>query len=310
MNLKQLIEDLIYDLSNNSSLEKIMLKAKTIAFQLENTDFLNWIEMESNGYKDIEMLPEYRKFKCSVQASIEFPYKGTITNLTIPVDAIKDKYTKKLLSEICIKESIFEIEKFVQNGDNNNLRMNAPIYAYSKVNELYPYGNIYDLWLCINATSTVSVIMHVKNKLLDFFLKLNKQMDMNIDFDVIKNKKEVTKIINQTITAGVIHTGNGNIEISDNTILDNINNQIDISQDIKQQLENIINKIEIVTKKIDNNKTEDILDAITIIKKELDTKNNNSKTLKLAFNAIKGAVAGLTDIGIEKLAEQAIKLLL
>jgi hypothetical protein len=119
-----------------------MLKAKTIAFQLENTDFLNWIEMESNGYKDIEMLPEYRKFKCSVQASIEFPYKGTITNLTIPVDAIKDKYTKKLLSEICIKESIFEIEKFVQNGDNNNLRMNAPIYAYSKVNELYPYGNV------------------------------------------------------------------------------------------------------------------------------------------------------------------------
>lgn len=309
MNIKELIEDVISDLSNDASLQRIMLKAKTIAFHLENNDFYNWIEMECNGYEDIKALPKYRKIKCNVRANIEFPFKGmSLRNQIVPVDAIEDETVKELLSKMYIKESIFEIEELSKNGDANNLRMNAPAYTFPKVNELYPAGNIYDLWLCINASSTISIIMSAKSRLLEFFLQLNKQMDMDIDFDVIKNKKDVTKIIHQTVMAGVVHTGEGNVTISDSTVVGGKDNLVTISSDTKQQLNNIVSQIEALAQEVDDDRT-DIAEAIIAVKEELKEDSIRTTPLKLAFNAIKGAISGLADTGIEKLAEQAIKLL-
>lgn len=309
MNIKELIEDVISDLSNDASLQRIMLKAKTIAFHLENNDFYNWVEMECNGYKDIKKLPEYRRLQCVVKANIEFPYKGIrLTNQVVPVDAIEDKAAKKLLSRMLIKEPIFEIEELGKKGDVNDLRINAPIYTFPKVNELYPAGNVYDLWLCANASSTISIIMSVKSRLLEFFLQLNKQMDMDIDFDVIKNKKDVTKIIHQTVMAGVVHTGEGNVTISDSTVVGGKDNLATISSDTKQQLNNIVSQIEALAQEVDDDRT-DIAEAIVAVKEELKEDNIRTTPLRLAFNAIKGAISGLADTGIEKLVEQAIKLL-
>ena len=309
MNIKELIEDVISDLSNDASLQRIMLKVKTIAFHLENNDFYKWVEMECNGYEDIKKLPEYRRLQCVVKANIEFPYKGIrLTNQMVPVDAIEDKAAKKLLSRMLIKEPIFEIEELGKKGDVNNLRINAPIYTFPKVNELYPAGNVYDLWLCANASSTISIIMSVKSRLLEFFLQLNKQMDMDIDFDVIKNKKDVTKIIHQTVMAGVVHTGEGNVTISDSTVVGGKDNLATISSDTKQQLNNIVSQIEALAQEVDDDRT-DIAEAIVAVKEELKEDNIRTTPLRLAFNAIKGAISGLADTGIEKLAEQAIKLL-
>lgn len=309
MNIKELIEDVTSDLSNDASLQRIMLKAKTIAFHLDNKEFYNWIELECKGYDNIEILPEYRKLQCAVKANIEFPYKGmTLTSQVVPVDAIEDKTAKKLLSRMLIKESIFEIEELSKNGDGNNLRITAPIYAFPKVNELYPAGNVYDLWLCVNTSSAISIIMSVKSRLLEFFLQLNKQMDVDINFDVIKNKKEVTKIIYQTIMAGVVHNGDGNITISDSPIIGGKDNQVTISSDAKQQLNNIVSQIEALAQDVDDDRT-DIAEAIIAVKEELNAERIRTTPLRLAFNAIKGVISGLADTGIEKLAEQAIKLL-
>ena len=150
--------------------------------------------------------------------------------------------------------------------------------------------------------------MSVKSRLLEFFLQLNKQMDMDIDFDVIKNKKDVTKIIHQTVMAGVVHTGEGNVTISDSTVVGGKDNLATISSDTKQQLNNIVSQIEALAQEVDDDRT-DIAEAIVAVKEELKEDNIRTTPLRLAFNAIKGAISGLADTGIEKLVEQAIKLL-
>lgn len=121
-------------------------------------------------------------------------------------------------------------------------------------------------------------------------------------------KNDIEKVVNNTIYAGVVNTGNGSIAISDTTVIGGKDNQISISSDVRQQLNSIVGQIETLAQEIDDDRT-DIADAIIEIKKELEAKSINAKPLRLAFYAIKGAISGLADSAIETLAEQAIKLL-
>lgn len=46
MNTKKLIESIIEDLVNDTSISKIMLKAQAIAYALGNDDFQQWVYRE------------------------------------------------------------------------------------------------------------------------------------------------------------------------------------------------------------------------------------------------------------------------
>ena len=133
-------------------------------------------------------------------------------------------------------------------------------------------------------------------------------LDNEINFNVMTKKNDIEKVVNNTIYAGVVNTGNGSIAISDTTVIGGKDNQISISSDVRQQLNSIVGQIETLAQEIDDDRT-DIADAIIEIKKELEAKSINAKPLRLAFYAIKGAISGLANSAIETLAEQAIKLL-
>lgn len=49
-NLKSLIDSVIIDLSENKSIEVILLKVQTISFYLKDEEFSSWIKHEQNGY--------------------------------------------------------------------------------------------------------------------------------------------------------------------------------------------------------------------------------------------------------------------
>lgn len=50
--LKSLVDSVISDLTENKSIESILLKTQTISHYLKDEEFTAWIKHEMNGYGD------------------------------------------------------------------------------------------------------------------------------------------------------------------------------------------------------------------------------------------------------------------
>lgn len=307
IDLKKQIESIIEDLVNDSSISRILLKAQTIAFSIKNETFSQWVKAEQNGYKDFKSVPEYRKVKCGVKANISIPFRGIITNMTVPVDAIEDKRIQEMLSHIIFMEPITQIEEIGKANNKNSLRMNVPAFTYGTINEFFPHGNIEDAWKYTNPSSALSIVSIVKSKLLDFFLNIEKEIDINVNFNVMANREKIQTIMNQTIKAGVVNTGNGSISIRQSEIVGG-NKTTDIPNEICERIKSLLKQIETLENRIDDDE-QDIAQYIFEIKEELESKMPKPAIIKRTLRALKTLETVATEKVIEHGLDQIISLL-
>ncbi len=67
MDLKQLTENILSDLTSNVDLTSILLKVKLYAGISHDDSLLSWVTEELEGYKSIESLPDYRKVSSNIR---------------------------------------------------------------------------------------------------------------------------------------------------------------------------------------------------------------------------------------------------
>lgn len=307
IDLKKQIESIIEDLVSDAPISRILLKAQAIAFYIKDETFTNWIKAEQNGYTSDNYLPEYRKVKCGVKANVSIPFRGMYTNMDVPVDAIKNKEIRDILSTIIFIEPISEIEEMGQTDNSNSLRMNVPAFTYSTINQFYPHGNVEGAWRFTNTSTATAIISIVKTKLLDFFLNFEQQINIDVNFDVMANKEKIQTIMNQTIKAGVVNTGDGNISITGGEIIGG-NDNISISKDVISKTKEILHQIESLEKKLDEDE-QDMAQYIFEIKQELDSKMPQPAIIKRALRALKTLKTIATEKAIGYGIDQLIPLL-
>ena len=212
MDVKVLINSIIEDLTSNESISKIMLKAQAISFSLEVDEFSKWVRLEQNGYQKGEDIPEYRRTRCSAKVNLTQGFKQ-VTNLDVPVDAIPDKRAQEMLSYIYFTEPITELEILAKDATSEGLlQVIAPAYAYQKARAIFPLADIDMLWKVVNVTAASGVVEKVKSRLLDFFLQLDQKTQLGVDFDKLEGKQEAKQVMNQTINAGIYHSGTGDVD--------------------------------------------------------------------------------------------------
>lgn len=301
MDIKPLIESAIQSLSNNCNIETIMLKAQTIAHILNDDKFKKWINCEQNGYTDNDQLPSYRIIGCNVYLDISRPYVGIVKNFSFP-PGLMDKYDKRLFS-MPFHNSLIEIDSF--SKENGQITSEIIAAMYPKINK-YINGDILNAKQGVSPSSLISIISTFKSKLLDFFLQLNDKLDINLDLDKIDNKKTIETIMNQTIYAGVVNTGSGEININNSNIINGNDNQISIEKDLKKNLQDLLEKIKSIeiTNKDDK---QDLEQCINDIQNEIDAQHANPGIIRRALKVLKSiplVVANKSiEIGIDKLLD-------
>lgn len=297
MDVKELIDSIIRDLTEDAPISKIMLKAQAISYSLNVEEFSEWVKKEQNGYKEGDIIPDYRKCQCLAQANLTQGFK-IYTNFDVPVDAIPDKIAKEMLSYIKMGEPISEIEKITQGASQDGvLKVVAPAYAYAKVGAIFPHANVDMLWKVVNVSAATSVIEKVKSKMLEFFLELDKKTQLGIDFNKLESRKEASQIMNQTIYAGIYNTGDGDVTVTDSVVGGTVKAK---STSVDTELiKELISKIQII-KELENNP--DAQDELEIVTEELKKEKPSKKV-------IKKSLLFLRDIAVEvgaTLSAQAI----
>lgn len=306
IDLKKQIESIIEDLANDAPISRILLKAQAIAFYIKDETFTNWIKSEQNGYSTINELPTYRKAKCEVKATVFTPFQGS-SEFFVPVDAIKDNKVKDFVSTFTFTEPISEIEEMASADKNKLLRLNLPSFIYGSIAEFFPRSSIECVWRFTNTSSAKGILDRVKSKLLEFFLQFEEQINIDVNFDVMANKEKIQTMINQTIKAGVVNTGNGNISVTKSEIIGG-NDNTNISKDVINKTKEILHQIESIEKKVDEDE-QDMAQYIFEIKQELDSKMPQPAIIKRALRALKTLKTIATEKAIEYGIDQLIPLL-
>lgn len=303
MEIKLIVESAISSLCSNCSIETTMLKAQSIAYLLKDETFIWWVNCEQNGYSDEDKLPSYRIVGCQVKVDISQPFVRIVKNYSFP-PGILGKYDDRLF-HMNIFNPITEIERFSASDGQLNTEVFAAIYP--EMNK-YINGSILNARQIISPANLTSIITNVKSRLLNFFLKLNDELNMNIDLTKLENKKKLLNIMNQTIYAGVVNTGSGSIDIKKSNIVEGTDNKLIINENLKELILNLLEDIKYVNfTSIDDN--QDAKVSIDTIQSEIEKENYNPGNICRALKVLKAIPSVVATHGLEMLIDQIFKLL-
>lgn len=261
---------------------------QVISRLLKNDKFKKWVDCEFvYGYKFEDEIPNYRVlYIIGVQADYIAPAPvGMIkfTNQIVPIENLgADKYRK--IAKISIPNTISIIQQAIQ--PNRNIHIAIEPYESSYIQEVLDGCLIMSMRKIISRQQYQNIIDTTKAKLIDIFLELNDSvLNEELDFNVMTKKTDIDRVVNNTIYASVVNTGNGHVEITGSNIIGGKDNQVDISSDIRQQLNEIVSKIEALAQEVDEDRI-NIAGAILAVKEELSCPNIKRPYLRLAVNAI------------------------
>ena len=306
--LKSLIDSVISDLTENKSIESILLKTQTISHYLKDEEFTNWIKHELNGYGDDEYpLPSYRKINCIVKVDISQPFGCMAKNYPFPCEYINDEKIRASMTHMSVYESLSEIE-LMMKGDKhgNDLTMAVSQYIVQNYMAKCVEGNILVANKHINMNNIQAVISKFKSLLLTFFLELNDKMNWELNFDVMATKQIIKQImVTNNINAAVVATEGSSISTGSVSVENSHIGNVAYSNEQKEFL-SVLKDIEKLVKESGN---QDLKDSVDIVKAETQKPKWNKKLMTMGLNAIKGVANGFVVEGLMTLVEKAIVML-
>lgn len=306
--LKSLVDSVISDLTENKSIESILLKTQTISHYLKDEEFSTWIKHELNGYGDDEYpLPDYRKINCIVKVDISQPFGRMAKNYPFPCEYIKDDKIRERMTHMAVFESLSEIELMMKDDKHgNDLTMAVPQYIVQNYMAKYVEGYILVANQHINMNNIQAVISKFKSLLLTFFFELNDKMDWELNFDVLATKQIIKQImVTNNINAAVVATEGSTISTGSVSVENSHIGNVAYSNEQKEFL-SVLEEIEKLVKESDN---QDLKDSVDIVKAETHKPKWNKKLMTMGLNAVKGVANGFVVKGLMAMVEKAIVML-
>lgn len=309
MDVKKLIEEVLTDLGNNKTLTDVASKIQIIVRLLGDEKLRSWYNCEFvTGYHD-EELPDYRKSRAAdIKADYLAPQWNGILSVpgqSVPVHNLgKEKYDEIMTIEI--KDNISSIVEFSKHSDQ--MAMTLSPYEMGLVQDVLKNAQIQRVHKVVPPSVFQYIIDNVQNRIIDMFMDINEKL-FNGELDVTSSsgKKEITHVINNYITAGVVNTGSGSINASNSTNTGNINNPM--SDDVRIRLNTIASEIEKIASDHDD-WLKDISQELLDIHEELKSPSPQPGILAKSFKALLWGVSVGYKASIESLVGEAVKLLM
>jgi len=154
-------------------LSSILREAKVLASQLDSSDLTEWVSSELDGYKDASTLPNYRII-ATVTSGTWTNGVWTVKNHGVPLFKISDEDLVDFLSQYRAWDGIRTIEELSKMSDDMSIQL--PTNFVALVNQHVSEGGYgyAELHYAVGAYDFLQILDSVRNRLLDFILKLSK----------------------------------------------------------------------------------------------------------------------------------------
>lgn len=256
----------------------LLRKAKVVAVKLDLKDFLIWIENELNGYitKIQEELPSYRMV--SGETKGWNPYRGWIPVL------FTDVKSQLLLSNRGVSQPIGELDDIMKSSGEGLLMMDFNPEAKNAI--LKAIDSQTDIKFMLGRNSVAGILDAVRNTILDWSLKLEKEGILGEGFSFSQTEREkardpgtVYKIDYIENFAGTMGTigGSANVQITQ------------INSDSKEELQELLRQIRKYAPdiKLEESKRSELIKHLDKLEMEVKSKYIEPSKTKVLLSSIK-----------------------
>lgn len=187
---------------SNCDIVNVLRKAHIIAVKLGLHEFDQWITNELNGYTDPGSVPEYRLVHGELK--LFNPYRGWIPAI------IPDTELDKIICEKKIQNSISGIITLCK--DNKELTSPFTGSTLRELNRIFDFPTTTNYALFISISAAKDIIQKVKNTVLEWTIRLDKEGILGENMRFTKEETESAKSIPQQVNYyyGTVVNGNAN----------------------------------------------------------------------------------------------------
>lgn len=263
------------------SFSDLCQKAYFIARKLNQSEMIEFLKKEIYGYKNLKDLPDYRYVDLIYKAFN--PYRGWIP-FQIPSQGI---FSKLLKGPIFL--SVGEMQDFI-NADDPVLNTAVPLELQQELikRSNMPFNT--EIKGVFSKTQLVRILDAIKNRILDWALKLEEEGICGNEYEFTEHEKEIAK--NMTVIVNGNVNGSNIIDsMTNSSATINNNNSFDF-----EALKQLITKIEADLKDAKNIETEKataLKKQIALLKMSVEEQNETS-----AMDLLKNIAAGAISSGI------------
>jgi hypothetical protein len=171
--MNDIIQTIQQDILNpNISLANILLKAKVLAYQLQNNDFKGWIRHELDGYDEVDDVPLYRVLKVhSLGTFFNGAWRHTrqpIALSTVPPEI------RGFVESAHIREGVRALEEFAQQSELHSVWSGDWIAYYNLYNqETLDTYHMVEAFRPILGSRFAQILQTVRSSLQDFILEIS-----------------------------------------------------------------------------------------------------------------------------------------
>ena len=271
-------------LNTNGSFSDLCQKAYFIAHKLNQDEMIEFLKKEIYGYKNIKDLPDYRYVDLIYKAFN--PYHGWIP-FQIPSQGV---FSRLLKGPIFL--SVGEMQDFL-NADDSILNSAVPLELQQELIKRSNMPFITEIKGVFSKTQLVRILDVIKNRILDWAIKLEKEGICGNDYEFTEHEKEIAKNMTVIINGNV--NGSNIIDSMTNSSVTVNNNGFDF-----EALKQLVTKIEADlenAKNIEVDKSRFLKEQTTLLKKSIEEKNETS-AIDLLKNIATGAISsGIWSVG-------------
>lgn len=271
-------------LNTNCSFSDLCQKAYFIARKLNQDEMIEFLKKEIYGYKNLKDLPDYRYVDLIYKAFN--PYHGWIP-FQIPSQGV---FSRLLKGPIFL--SVGEMQDFL-NADDSILNSAVPLELQQELIKRSNMPFITEIKGVFSKTQLVRILDVIKNRILDWAIKLEKEGICGNDYEFTEHEKEIAKNMTVIINGNV--NGSNIIDSMTNSSVTVNNNGFDF-----EALKQLVTKIEADlenAKNIEVDKSRFLKEQTTLLKKSIEEKNETS-AIDLLKNIATGAISsGIWSVG-------------
>ena len=176
--------------SQDCDVINVLRRAHLIATKLNLVDFDKWLMYELNGYPNNTLTPDYRRVKGELKANN--PYYGWV-----PV-ILADPEMEKLICQIKLINSVSEIKSMCDDSDAG-IFVSIPGSVQQSLAEMSNMPAPMQMVVKVPRTAVMDIIEKVKNAVLEWTLKLEKEGILGDEMSFNEEEKKSAQVIPQTI---------------------------------------------------------------------------------------------------------------
>ncbi|MBG0962422.1 hypothetical protein [Bacillus sp. SRB1LM] len=179
---------LIDTVSEDVSIENILLRLKIVLSDLQNDLIMQWIEGELKGYEEKAELPRYRMTKGVAKGTYVLNSRVQLTNKPVPIHHLISAEKIDGFLSIPVLDSVKILEGILSNEGKEKYASIVPAsYCHEISNR-----QIQILEMSVECPQNIlsGIVANVKSKLVEVIMELEKQYDNLDDLDI---KSQVEK---------------------------------------------------------------------------------------------------------------------